>query len=83
MGNDDIDIETDKLSSQLGEPFAPSLGITLLNDDVSALDISQVSQALSEYGEPRLEEFGRAPGEKTYPEELLCRLRVGRVSGCG
>jgi hypothetical protein len=77
-GRDDIDLERDQLGRESGEPVGLPLGISVFDQEVAALDVTEVTQALEEglsgtgiAGRPAVE---RQPA---YASDLVRLLRDG------
>ena len=47
-GHDDINLERNQLGRERGEPLVLPLGISVFNHDVVALDVTEVTQSLTE-----------------------------------
>ena len=71
----DVDLETDQLCRQTRQPLQALCGVSDLDDDVPALDISVVSQTLPKRFEPCLVAFGRSHGQIAHPRHLRQGLR--------
>src|SRR5207245_2873431 len=65
-GHDDVYLETDELRREVREPLGPPLCISVLDDDVLALDVAELAQPLTE----RAIGTGRSLLETTYPGDL-------------
>ena len=48
FGQDDINLERNQFGRKSGEPLALPLGISVLDHDVAALDVTEVTQSLKE-----------------------------------
>ena len=46
--NDDVNFATDQLSREVGEPVNFSCGVAVLDNDILALDVAEVTQTLLE-----------------------------------
>src|SRR6185369_8130828 len=67
--NDDIDLKPDQFLRQAGEPIVVALGPAVLNNDVLALNPTQIAQPLAEALEG-MRPHGWTVPEKTYPVNL-------------
>jgi hypothetical protein len=47
-GHDNINLERSQFSRESGEPLGLPLGISVFNDDVVTLDVTEVTQSLTE-----------------------------------
>ena len=47
-GHDDINLERNQFGRASGEPLELPLGISVFNHDVAALDVTEVTQSLTE-----------------------------------
>ena len=47
-GHDDVHLEPEQLGREVGEPLGLPLRISILDDDVLALDVAEVAQPLAE-----------------------------------
>jgi hypothetical protein len=47
-GHDDINLERDQFGRESGEPLGLPLGISVFDHDVAALDVTEVTQSLTE-----------------------------------
>ena len=59
VGHDDVDLETNQLSRQLGEPVILALRPAEFDDDVLAFDVAEVAQTGSQCFQPACETCGR------------------------
>src|SRR5712691_8004289 len=69
-----VDFETGKLSRQGRKPFRLALSIAILDHDISALDVAEIVQSLSEGLEPDGLSRGRAARENPYASSFHRRL---------
>src|SRR5262249_31648137 len=44
--DDYVHVETDQVGSQVGQPIDLSFGVSVLNDDILAVDVAQFAQSL-------------------------------------
>src|SRR5262249_26435062 len=75
---DEVHLEPDQLGRQVGQPVDPILRISIVDDNILALNPPELAQPL-----PERVEQGRPIGrgrqtKKTYPRHLSRLLRVGR-----
>src|SRR5499426_197747 len=75
--DDEVHLEPDQLGRQVGQPVDPILRISIVDDDILALNPPELAQPL-----PERVEQGRPIGtgreaKKTYPRHLSRLLRVG------
>src|SRR6266545_4547182 len=73
--NDDIDLEPDQFLRQAGEPLEPPLGPAVFNNDVPALDPTQIAQPLTETFEG-MRPHGRTVPQKTDAVDFPCLLSL-------
>jgi len=75
--HDEVHLEPDQLSRQVGQPVDPTLRISIVDDNILALNPPDLAQPLPE----RVEQgwpIGRGrQTKKTYPRHLSRLLRVG------
>src|SRR5262249_21753059 len=70
--NDNIDLETDELSGDLGEAVATSLRPAILDRDGAVLDPSELRQSADVSGSPRTPDRGGCPAtHEAYGRDLL------------
>jgi hypothetical protein len=81
---DDVHLEPDQLGRQVGQPVDPTLGKSIVDDNILALNPPELAQPLPERVEQgRPIGWGRHPKE-TYPRHLarlLLRVCRERASG--
>ena len=77
MGHDGINVEGDQLGRQSRQAVKFSLGPAVLDDEVSAFLVSQVSEALSQGRSLAAKICGRRLAEKPQPIDSCCLLRLG------
>src|SRR5262249_39425030 len=75
---DEVHFEPDQLGRQVGQPVDPTLRISIVDDNILALNPPELAQPL-----PERVEQGRPIGrgrqaKKTYPRHLSRLLRIGR-----
>ena len=82
--HDDIDLETDQLGGQFGNPVGLSLCRSKLEPNVLSLDISQIAQPLPKVP-PKLFRIGTAKDQCANSRQLCRLLRAPRERphGCG
>ena len=79
--HDDVHLEPDQLGREVGQPLEPALRKSILDDDVLALDLAELPQAL-----PERVEYGAAAGrmsrdQNADPRNLLPRCCASTASG--
>ena len=74
--NDNIDLEPDQFLRQAGEQIKPPLGPAVFNNDVPALNPTQIAQPLAETFEG-MRPHGRTVPQETDAVDLLRLLRPG------
>ena len=79
-GHDDIDVEPYQFGRELSERIELSLGIAIINDEVTALDVAEVAQSLTERFERTL--VGEIARKVAYSGDLGRRLGVRRSRPC-
>jgi hypothetical protein len=75
-GHDDINLERNQFGRKSGEPLELSLGISIFNHDVAALDVTEVAQSLTE-GLGQVGASGLVGRQVAYSSDL------GRLLGLG
>jgi len=75
-GHDDINLERNQFGRERGEPLGLSLGISVFNRDVAALDVTEVTQSLEE-GISQVGGSGHVERQVAYSSDL------GRLLGLG
>jgi hypothetical protein len=75
-GQDDINLERNQFGRKSGEPIEFPLGISVVDHDVAALDVTEVAQSLTE-GLWRVGTSGHVAPQVAYPSDL------GRLLGLG
>src|SRR5262245_66618705 len=73
-GHDDIDLERDQFGRESREPLDLPLG-SIFNDDVAALDVTEVTQ-------PLMEDLGRM-AVTGHGRQITYSRDLGRLLGCG
>ena len=76
-GHDDIYLERDQFGRNSEEPLGFPLGSSVLDDDVAALDVTEVTQSLEE-GLWRMEITSRTNCQPAYSSDLGRLLRLNR-----
>src|SRR5216683_2432137 len=75
-GHDDINLERNQFGRESGEPLELPLGISVFNHDVAALDVTEVTQSLTE-GFAQAGGSGQVARQKAYSRDLGRLLRPG------
>jgi len=75
-GHDDINLERNQFGRESGEPLELPLGISVFDHDVAALDVTEVTQSLTE-GPVHVGVSGQVGRQDSYPSDLGRLLRVG------
>jgi hypothetical protein len=75
--DDEVHLEPDQLGRQVGQPVDPILRISIVDDNILALNPPELAQPLPERVEQE-RPIGRGrQTKKTYPRHLSRLLRVG------
>ena len=75
--HDDVHLEPDQLGRQVGQPVDPILRISIVDDNILALNPPELAQPMPERVE-QVRPIGRGRrAKKTYPRHLSRLLRVG------
>jgi hypothetical protein len=75
--HDDINLERNQFGRESGEPLELPLGISVFNDDVTTLDVAEVTQSLTE-GLGQVGVSGQVGRQEAYSSDLGRLLGVGR-----
>ena len=75
-GQDDINLECNQFGRKSGEPLGLPLGISVFDHDVAALDITEVTQSLTE-GLGQMGTAGQLARQVAYSSDLGRLLRLG------
>jgi hypothetical protein len=75
-GHDDINLERNQFGRARGEPLELPLGISVVDRNVSALDVAEVTQSLAE-GLYHVGASSQVARQKAYPRDLPRRLCLG------
>src|SRR5262245_1015809 len=75
-GEDDIKLERNQFGRESGEPLGLPLGIAVFNHDVAALDVTEVTQSLTE-GLWQVRGSGPVEQQVTYASNLGRLLSLG------
>ncbi len=75
-GHDDINLERNQFGRKSGEPLELPLGISVFDHDVAALDVTEVTQSLTE-GLSQVGASGQVARQVAYSSDL------GRLLGLG
>ena len=75
-GQDDINLERNQFGRESGEPLGLPLSISLFNHDVAALDVTEITQSLTE-GLGQVGASGQVGRQEAYSNDL------GRLLGFG
>ena len=76
--NNDVDLEPDELSGDLGETLVPTLRPAILDRDRPALDPAKLAQPLHKSGDPLARDRRRARAQESDGRELRPLLRPCR-----
>jgi len=77
-GHDDINLERNQFGRKSGEPLELPLGISVFNDDVATLDVTEVTQSLTE-GLSLVGIKGQVGHQVAYSSDLGRLLGVGSM----
>ena len=75
-GHDDINLERNQFGRKSGEPLELPLGISVFDHDVAALDVTEVTQSLTE-GLAQVGASGQVGRQVAYSSDLGRLLRLG------
>ena len=75
-GHDDINLERNQFGRESGEPLGLPLGISVFDHDVAALDVTEVTQSLTE-GLVQVGVSGQVGRQVAYSSDLGRLLRLG------
>ena len=75
-GQDDINFERNQFGRKRGEPLELPLGISVFNHNVAALDVTEVTQSLTE-GLVQVGVSGQVGRQQAYSRDLGRRLGLG------
>jgi hypothetical protein len=67
--HNDINLERNRLCRKSGEPLVLSLGISVFDHDIAALDVTEVTQSLEE-GLSQVGGSGQVGGQVAYSNDL-------------
>ena len=76
LGHEDINLERNQFGRESGEPLGLPLGISVFDHDVAALDVTEVTQSLTE-GLVQVGVSGRVERQVAYSRDLACLPRLG------
>ena len=76
MGHDDVNLEANQLGRQIGEPIALPLRPSVLNDNVLALHVAEVTQARPQCIYPARETGSGLGTQEPNPRDLRRLLRI-------
>jgi hypothetical protein len=74
--HDDINLERNQLSRKSGKPLELALGISVFDHEVAALDVTEVTQSLTE-GLVRVGPIGQVGRHVAYSSDLARLLGLG------
>src|SRR5262249_28772389 len=74
---DEVHLEPDQLGRQVGQPVDPTLRISIVDDNILALNPPELARPLPEPVEKGRPSGRGRPPKKTYPRHLSRLLRVG------
>jgi hypothetical protein len=80
-GQDDINLERNQFGRKSGEPLELPLGIPVIDHDVAALDVTEVTQSLTE-GLWQVGTSGHVAPQVAYSSDLGRLLGVGGERRC-
>ena len=75
-GQEEINLERNQFGRKSGEPLELPLGISVFNDDVATLDVTEVTQSLTE-GLFQVGIRGQVERQEAYSSDLGRLLRIG------